>query len=228
MFSMRTSQGNFNPILILSFLITLVLFGALSASLDSNWLKQIDEQLSLLMSASPAGRTSAGVFVLVTQFGSDYVLGAVVLLVCVLLYRWGQTPEMIGMLAVGVGAKVLEHGLKLLFQRARPELLVPTKGFFGDYAFPSGHSLNAAAVYGFILIVIGANVRPTFWKYLIVAAGGLLILAIGISRVILKMHWPSDVVAGWLVAGMLLSVVVFVLSMFKGRFDVRISRAKPG
>lgn len=224
---MRTSPRNFNLILILSFLITLVLFGALSASLDSDWLKEFDERLLLLMSGNPAGRTSAGVLGLVTQLGSDYVLGAVVLLVCVLLYRLGQTPEMIGMLAVGAGTKVLEHGLKLLFQRPRPELLVPTKGFFGDYAFPSGHSLNAAAVYGFILIVIGANVRPTFWKYLIVATGGLLILAIGISRVVLKIHWPSDVAAGWLVAGMLLSLVLLLLSMFKGRLDVRISSAKP-
>ena len=217
MVSRRTSRRNLNPILILAFLISLVLFVALSASLDSNWLKEFDEQLSLLISGSQGAR-SANLFALLTLLGSDYVLGVVVLLACVLLYRSGKTPELIAMLTVGVGTKVLEHGLKLLFHRTRPELLASTTGFFGDYAFPSGHSLNSAAVYGFILILVGANVRPTIWRFLILIVGGLLILAIGVSRVILKMHWASDVAAGWFVAGMLLSLVVFVLTMFKGRF----------
>ena len=145
MVSRRTSRRNLNPILILAFLISLVLFVALSASLDSNWLKEFDEQLSLLISGSQGAR-SANLFALLTLLGSDYVLGVVVLLACVLLYRSGKTPELIAMLTVGVGTKVLEHGLKLLFHRTRPELLASTTGFFGDYAFPSGHSLNAAAL----------------------------------------------------------------------------------
>lgn len=225
MLSRRTSQRNLNVILILAFLVTLVLFLAMSASLDSNWLRKIDEQV--LMRGSQAGR-SASLFAVVTLLGSDYVLGVVVLVVGVLLYRAGKTPELIGLLAVGVGTKILEHGLKLLFHRTRPELLVPPTGLLGDYAFPSGHSLNSAAVFGFILILVGANARPTFWKHLIVVTGVLLIVAIGISRVVLKTHWLSDVAAGWLVAGMLLSLVVFALSMFKGHFDVRISSAKSG
>ena len=227
MFSRRTSQRNLNAILFVAFLIPLVLFVGLSASLDSNWLKEIDQQLSSRMNGVTAG-PSAGFFAFVTLLGSDYVLGLVVVLACVLLYRAGRTPELIGMLAVGAGAKVLEHGLKLLFQRARPELLGPTMGFFGDYGFPSGHSLNSAAIYGFILLLFGAQARAAFWKYLIVVIGALLIVPIGSSRVILKRHWPSDVVGGWLVAGMLLSVVVYVVSMYKGRFDVRISSAKSG
>ena len=144
------------------------------------------------------------------------------------LFRLRRTPELLGLLAVGVSTKVLEHGLKLIFHRARPELLGATSGMFGDHAFPSGHSLNTAAIYGFILILVGANVSSTFWKSVIVVTGVLLILVIGLSRVILKTHWPSDVVGGWLVAGMLLSVVFFLLSMLKRRFDVRISSAKPG
>src|SRR5687767_829378 len=195
MHSRTTSQRILNPVLLLAFLITLVLFVAVSAALESDWLREIDEQLTLVISDQAGG--SAGLFALVTLLGSDYVLGIVVLLVGLLLYRWNKTPELIGLLAVGVGTKLLEHGLKLLFHRTRPGLPGPSTGLFGDYAFPSGHSLNAAAVYGFILILIGANVRPTFRKYFIVVSGGLLILAISISRVILKTHWPSDVAAGW-------------------------------
>ena len=227
MLSRRTSQRKLNAILILAFLTTVILFVGLSASLDSIWLKDVDEQVSSLLSDGQIGR-SARLFALITLLGSDYVLGVVVLLVSVLLYRSRKTPELIGMLAVGVSTKVLEHGLKLLFQRTRPEQLVPATSLFGDYAFPSGHSLNSAAVYGFILIVIGANVSPTFWKYLMLLTGSLLIVAIGVSRVILKMHWPSDVAGGWFAAGMLLCAVVFLFSIFKGRFDDRLSSAKPG
>jgi undecaprenyl-diphosphatase len=227
MLATRTSQPSVKLILIFAFLTALVLFAGLSASLDSVRLTAIEERWLLLLRSQPGGM-SARFFGAITWLGSDYVLGVVVLLGAVVLFRLRQTPELLGLLAVGVSTKVLEHGLKLIFHRARPELLGPAAGMFGDHAFPSGHSLNTAAIYGFILILVGANVSSTFWKSLIVVTGALLILAIGLSRVILKTHWPSDVVAGWLVAAMLLSVVFFVLSLLKGRFDVRISSAKPG
>ena len=221
------SQRSVKLILIFAFLTALVLFAGLSASLDSVWLRAGDQRLLFLLSSQP-GRMSTGFFGAITWLGSDYILGVVGLLGALVLFRLRRTPELLGLLAVGVSTKVLEHGLKLIFHRARPELLGATSGMFGDHAFPSGHSLNTAAIYGFILILVGANVSSTFWKSVIVVTGVLLILVIGLSRVILKTHWPSDVVAGWLVAGMLLSVVFFVLTVLKGRFDVRISSAKPG
>jgi membrane-associated phospholipid phosphatase len=85
--------------------------------------------------------------------------------------------------------------LKLMFSRARPRLFdkiaLPT-----DYSFPSGHSMSAMGIYGVIaaalIAMYPAARRP------VIAAAALLIAAIGVSRVYLGVHWPSDVVGGWL------------------------------
>src|SRR5829696_10139197 len=99
MLTTKMSQQNPNLILILVFLIALVLFAGLSASLDSVWIRGIDEQLLLLLSGRQAG-LSTRFFTAITLLGSDYVLGVVVLLVGVVLFRSRQTPELICLLAL--------------------------------------------------------------------------------------------------------------------------------
>ena len=85
--------------------------------------------------------------------------------------------------------------LKLMFSRARPRLFdkvaLPT-----DYSFPSGHSMSAMGIYGVIaaalIAMYPAARRP------VIAAAALVIVAIGVSRIYLGVHWPSDVLGGWL------------------------------
>ena len=106
---------------------------------------------------------------------------------------------------VMLGAMVLENTLKLAFARVRPEI------YFGiappTYSFPSGHALFAACLYGALACLIsdriGEPVKGAFiWGGAIVLAG-----AIGISRIYLGVHYPSDVVAGYLVAMFWIGVV---------------------
>ncbi len=86
-------------------------------------------------------------------------------------------------------------GLKLLFARARPDL-VPHLDRVTDLSFPSGHASNAAAFF-----LIAALVMPQRnhggWVALALVGAGLT----GLSRMMLGVHWPSDVVAGWLLGG---------------------------
>jgi undecaprenyl-diphosphatase len=85
--------------------------------------------------------------------------------------------------------------LKLMFSRERPRLFdkvpLPT-----DYSVPSGHSMSAVGIYGVIaaalIAMYPAARRP------VAAAAALLIAAVGVSRVYLGVHWPSDVLGGWL------------------------------
>ena len=110
------------------------------------------------------------------------------------------------MMAIAMaGALIIELSLKHVFHRARPEpyfnVPLPT-----SYSFPSGHALSAACFYGMLALLVAARVRRRSYRIAIRTVCGLMIAAIGISRIYLGVHYPSDVVGGyttacvWLVA----------------------------
>lgn len=97
-------------------------------------------------------------------------------------------------LAVG-GAAALNFLTKALFQRSRPALwpaVLPET----DYGFPSGHAMGSLAVIGTLLILLW----PTRWRWPALLLGAAFVLAVGLSRVYLGVHYPSDILAGWCAA----------------------------
>ncbi len=86
---------------------------------------------------------------------------------------------------------------KLFFARVRPALfeqLTPAPGF----AFPSGHAMGSAAF--FLALYLLAREFVPRWRWLAAVLGVLLTLGIGLSRLVLQVHYPSDVLAGWVLS----------------------------
>jgi undecaprenyl-diphosphatase len=104
------------------------------------------------------------------------------------------------------GALVLDLALKYAFHRARP---VP---FFGavphTYSFPSGHSFFSFCFYGTLAGLLSARTDSYFLKALCWILAALLIFSIGLSRVYLGVHYPTDVLAGFVGAGVWVSTVI--------------------
>lgn len=95
-----------------------------------------------------------------------------------------------------LGVVFLDHSLKLVFQRTRP---VP---FFGletpsSYSFPSGHSLASFCFYGALAALLAVRTRRLVLRVLIWISGAAVILTVGLSRIYLGVHYPSDVLAGY-------------------------------
>jgi len=113
------------------------------------------------------------------------------------------------------GATVLSVTLKYGFHRPRP---VP---FFGvaphSYSFPSGHALFSLCFYGALAGLINARVRDLWLRMLVWAVAALLVFAIGLSRIYLGVHYPSDVVAGYLAALVWTSALVIADRVHKTR-----------
>jgi len=134
-----------------------------------------------------------------THLGDPVVvtaLAVVAALVMALLRRWRAAVYLLLVRAV---ALAIGDGLKEGIRRARPVLAHPVAHAHG-FSFPSGHALGSAALYASIAIVLGSRV-PFLAR---LALGLLPALVVAATRVLLGVHFPSDVVAGlftgWAVA----------------------------
>ncbi|MFN2418517.1 MAG: phosphatase PAP2 family protein [Candidatus Limnocylindria bacterium] len=132
----------------------------------------------------------------VTQLGSTgavIVVGAITLVTGVLIGPW--LHGLIG--AVTIALASIGNGLfKVTIARARPDLLEPIVVEHG-FSFPSGHSALGMVAYGVLGVLVMRSRLPIAARRRIVAALGILIMLIGVSRVWLGVHYPTDVLAGW-------------------------------
>jgi len=110
---------------------------------------------------------------------------------------------------VALSSLVLMFSLKYLFRRSRPlsPLLEQARG----YSFPSGHALMSFTFYGLLIYLAWLNVKNVWFKWFIITALALLIFVIGLSRVYLRVHYASDVVAGYCVGCMWLLLSLWIL-----------------
>ncbi len=135
-----------------------------------------------------------------TALGGVGVLALTTLVVSVfflLLQRWKSTLYVL----VAVGGGILISGVaKEFFDRPRPDL-VPHGSIVHTASFPSGHSMMAAVAYLSLGVLIARLQPRRVLKVYVMTVAVMLTILVGISRVYLGVHWPTDVAAGWLAGG---------------------------
>jgi len=134
----------------------------------------------------------------ISGLGSLGVLGLFVAATAVFLLLSGKYRTALYVLAAALGGTLVSSLLKEGFGRPRPDL-VPHGTFVYSASFPSGHAMISAVVY-LTLGALVAQLVPGRWlKLYVMAVASILTGLIGVSRVYLGVHWPSDVLAGWAV-----------------------------
>jgi undecaprenyl-diphosphatase len=165
----------------------LVLFGAL-ALLVGGPQNSIDPAL-LAAFAEPALVPAAR---LLTHLGDGWTVLVASLLAAGWLLLGGHRRRAILLLVIVVSEKLLVEAMKAGFDRARPDV-VGHQVAVHNLAFPSGHSANAMAAWlAIALLATGPRMRRPA-----VAAALAVALVVGVCRLVLQVHWPSDVAGGW-------------------------------
>ena len=132
----------------------------------------------------------------VTHLGSTgavIVVAAIVAVVGVLIGPWRH--GVIGAAVIGIAAVGVEL-VKAVMARARPDILDPIVVEHG-FSFPSGHSTLSMTAYGILAVLVMRTRLPRGARAAVVVGLGMLVALIGLSRVWLGVHFPTDVLAGW-------------------------------
>lgn len=132
----------------------------------------------------------------VTALGSFPVLGLVVLAVSVFLILARKLRTAAFVVIATVSGALASSLLKYLFSRPRPDLF-PHGDYVVSASFPSGHAMISALVYLTLGALLARIVPRRRLKLYVMIVALTLTLLIGVSRVYLGVHWPTDVLAGW-------------------------------
>lgn len=133
-----------------------------------------------------------------TGLGGHAVLGLVTLATLAYMVMTGRRATALLVLAAIGGGMVLSAGLKVGFERPRPDL-VPHGTRVYTASFPSGHAMLSAITYLTLGALLARTQALRRAKFLFLALAVALTVIVGCSRVYLGVHWPSDVLAGWCV-----------------------------
>ena len=138
-------------------------------------------------------------------------LGSVkfIIIINVLLFIYSMVKKKYNLLLITISSitsPIVNNILKVIFKRPRPIIINMIEE--GSYSFPSGHSMISILFYGSIIYLL--NKYKIKHCKLISIILSMLILLIGISRIYLGVHYPSDVLGGYLTAGICLTIITLI------------------
>lgn len=149
----------------------------------------------------------------ITFLGETSVVIAITAAVVIFLFIFKKNKAYaVGFLTTIIGASGTSYILKTLVERARPDGLIPAVTET-SYSFPSGHATLAIALYGFLTYFLCKRYPKN--SVLIITLATLIILAIGFSRLYLGVHFPSDVIAGYLLGGIWLFIGIKITKLIR-------------
>lgn len=151
---------------------------------------------------------------LFTFMGSYAFVAVLSIFILIFLYKvLHHRLELILFITVLAGSTILNQLLKFLFHRERPTLhrLIEESG----YSFPSGHSMGAFALYGVLTFLLWRHIPTRVGRSMIITLGVIMTITIGLSRIYLGVHYPSDVIGSYFASGFWLAINIWFYQWYK-------------
>ena len=204
-FSKKTAQLSF--ILSIPFLIV-----AFANFFQWTWLNKIDTAIGQAI-IQYRGQGLTTFFRHLTKMGnvgfSAMLIGIIVIVLFLMLND--KHISIWYLLTTAIGAGALNQIVKYLFQKDRPtvEHLIDQ----GGYSFPSGHAMGSIIIYGALLYIVFKLINNQVIKTLALVATMILVGLIGLSRVYLGVHFPSDIIGGYALGAAWLTLSIGLFEM---------------
>ncbi len=142
-------------------------------------------------------------------------------LISLLIYSFGLRWEAVTALLGAIFSTLVNGLVKALVQRPRPGIdLVHVFAVLNSYSFPSGHVMFYVGFFGFLWFLSYTVLKTSLLRTFLLAFFGALILLIGMSRVYLGQHWPSDVLGAYLLGSLTLVGIIYFYRWGKTRYFV--------
>ncbi|MGT2728970.1 phosphatase PAP2 family protein [Streptococcus phocae subsp. salmonis] len=160
-------------------------------------------------------------FKLVTIVGNVKTQMMILTISVLICYALKWKAEALFLLSNGLMAALFITGFKILYQRPRP--LIEHLVHAGGYSFPSGHTTGSMLIIGSLIIIFHQRLRQSPFQLVVDFCLTSLLLLIGLSRVYLGVHYPSDVLAGFLLGFGILSLLYpyYDKKRFEWRFHLK-------
>jgi membrane-associated phospholipid phosphatase len=131
----------------------------------------------------------------ISLLGKPLLLGICIAAGAIFAYVRGRRRLALFLVLTSIGGGLVDSAVKIAVNRPRPVVEEPLAHAFGK-SFPSGHAMSSTVTYG-ALVLVFLPMIPRAWRWVVVGVTGLLVLAIGASRLLLGVHFVSDVLGGY-------------------------------
>lgn len=133
-----------------------------------------------------------------TNFGGAHYVAIIVFILLLILIFKKWYAEAIFLVVNVIAAPTLVTILKYVYDRQRPNLthLVVENGL----SFPSGHATVTVMLYVTLMIICRQRIKQHYLKYILMVIAFIIVILIGVSRIYLGVHYPTDILGGWLLS----------------------------
>lgn len=188
-------------------------FGVIALLVSDKKVAQFDNMFTSFIQGlkSPALTSIMKFF---TFIGGGFPVVIVSIMILFFLYKvLNHRRELILFIWVVTGSALLNETLKLIFHRSRPTLnrIISANGF----SFPSGHSMAAFSLYGILAFLLWRHIPGSLGRGILIFITTVIIITIGVSRIYLGVHYPSDVFGGFLASGCWLAVSIWFYQLYQ-------------
>ncbi|EJS66797.1 phosphatase PAP2 family protein [Bacillus cereus] len=202
-------------------ILLLALFGIIVWRVQASGVTAVDTYVRGMIKGLQT-ESSLTFFSYFTKLGS--AIGVITTLIISLLVFWKKRyyAAMIVYPMAILTTHIVNKGIKEVVKRSRPSLNEALDAL--GYSFPSGHAMLSIMTFGFLAYIIAANWKSVAGKYGITILMGILIVLIGLSRVILNVHYPTDILAGYCAGGILLIIAIYCHRLLSERLGLNKER----
>jgi undecaprenyl-diphosphatase len=203
----------FNLKLFIAFFGSLFGFIVMSYLVHAEHLAAFDQEIIQIVQGLEAERLTV-IMKFFTYIGTiRFIVILTIIVFLFLFYVLKHRLEIIVLLSVVLCTPILNRLLKLYFHRARPDFNRLIE--IGGYSFPSGHAMNAFSFYSILAFLFWRHVPTKLGRISVIIFSSVMILAIGMSRVYLGVHYPSDILGGFLASGLWVTAVIWFFQRYK-------------